>query len=123
MTSLITVNDGTSDTTSPALVLGYETSQESQNIIHDIIGGGIAVTLVRPRPRSGTLRLFYLTEADANAARLLHTRESSFTLSDTDLPTITMTYVLDGSISPALDDEGRKRWVVEIGYQEIEVGT
>ena len=120
MTSLIAANDGTGATTSPALVLGYETEQESQNIVHDIIGGGIAITLVRPRPRAGRLRLFYLTEATANAARLLHARETTFTFTDTDLPTIAMTYALNGSISPALEDAGRKRWIVEVGYQEVE---
>lgn len=121
MTSLITVNDGTSDTTSPALVLGYETSQESQNIIHDIIGGGIAVTLVRPRPRAGTLELFYLTEADAFEALALHARETTFSLSDTDRPSVAMTYVTDGSIDLGLDDEGRQRWVLSVGYQEVEL--
>lgn len=120
MTTLITVNDGTATTTSPALVLGYDTSRESLNIVHDIIGGGIAVTLIRPRPRQGTLELFYTTEAGAFAALSLHSRESTFTLSDTDRPAVSMTYVADGSMSLSLDTETRTRWVLSVGYQEVE---
>lgn len=121
MASLITVNDGTAATSSPALVLGYQTARESQNIVHDIIGGGIAVTLVRPRPRSGRLELFYLTEAAAFDALTKHSRETTFTLTDTDRPAVNMTYVTEGAIDLALDEEGRTRWIVSVGYQEIEL--
>lgn len=120
MSTLITVNDGTERSTSPALVLGYEAEQESQNIVHDIIGGGIGVSLIRPRPRAGTLELFYLTELDAAQCRFIHAAESTFSLSDTELSTIAMTYVVDGSITIRLDDEGRRRWIVSVGYQEVD---
>ena len=120
MASIITANDGSSESTEPTLVLGYDTEQESMNQVYDIIGGGIAVALVRPRPRSGTLRLFYLTEADADAARELHTRETTFSLVSSERSSIAMTYVLDGRLRVELDEETRDRWVVEVGYQEIE---
>lgn len=119
MANLITANDGTSDTTAPTLVLGYETEQESQNIVDDIIGGGIAVVLIRPRPRSGTLELFYPDEDDADECRQMHARETSFQLI-TDRSTIAMTYVVSGRIRVALDDETRDHWVVSVDYQEIE---
>lgn len=120
MASLITVTSD-STTISPALVLGYETSRESQNTVHDIIGGGIAVTLVRPRPRSGTLELFFLTEGDAFDAMTKHSLESSFTLSDTDRPSVNMTYVVSGALDLRLDEATRTRWVLSVGYQEVEV--
>lgn len=119
MASLITVNDGSGATISPALVLGYKTSRESQNIVHDIIGGGIAVTLIQPRPRSGTLELFFLTEAAAFDALTKHSLETTYTLTDTDRPSVNMTYVTEGTIDLELDDQGRTRWVVSAGYQEV----
>ena len=119
MTSLIIPNDGSGLNSSPTLVLGYETVRESQNVVHDIIGGGIAVTLIRPRPRAGTLRLFFTDESAAFAAVTLHARETSFTLSDTDRPVIGMRYIVDGSVSLRLTDD-RKRWEVSVGYQEVE---
>ncbi|MCM3778991.1 hypothetical protein [Microbacterium hydrocarbonoxydans] len=120
MASLITVNDGTTGSISPALVLGYQTARESQNIVHDLIGGGIAVTLIAPRPRSGRLELFFLTEADGFGALTKHGLETTFTLSDTDRPSVGMTYVTDGSLDLALDDQGRSRWVLSVGYQEVQ---
>lgn len=120
MANLITANDGTSNSTSPTLVLGYEAEQESQNQVYDIIGGGIAVALIRPRPRSGTLELFYPDESDADDCRKLHARETSFQLI-TDRSTIAMTYVVSGRVRVALDDETRDHWTVSVDYQEIEV--
>lgn len=120
MTSLITPNDGTTVNVSPTLVLGYQTARESQNVVHDIIGGGIAVTLIRPRPRSGTLELFFTDEAAAFAALELHARETSFTLSDTDRPRIGMTYVVDGATNMRLTED-RKRWEVSVDFQEVEL--
>lgn len=120
MTTTITrVSD--SATTSPDLVLGYATDRAGRNIVHDLLGGdGIAVVLIAPRPRSGTLELFYTDEADAWAALELHTSTAdSFTLADTDRPAIGMAYVLDSSgVSLALDEETRDHWVVSVNYQE-----
>ena len=111
----------TEATTSPELVLGYQTSRESRNIVHDLISGRIAVTMVGPRPRAGVLELFYLTENDAFDAMNLHATESMFTLYDSDRPAVNMTYVIDGSVELELDDETRDRWVVSVGYQEVEL--
>lgn len=119
MTSLIVPNDGSTANVSPTLVLGYEASTESQNVVHQIIGGGIAVTLVRPNPRTGTLGLFFTDEAAAFEALELHKRETSFTLSDTDRPVIGMRYVVSGSVGIRLTED-RKRWEVSIDFQEVE---
>lgn len=120
MATVITVNDGTGTTVSPTLVLGYATARESQNIVHDIVGGGIAVTIIRPRPRSGTLELFFTEETPAFAALEVFARESTFTLSDTDRPSVNMTYVINGTADLALDSS-RKRWTLSAGYQEVEI--
>lgn len=111
----------TSDTaeTHPDLVLGYATSVESRNVIHDLIDGSIAVTLVAARPRAGTLELFYVDEAEAWAALSMHRSADSFTIVDSDRPDIGMTYVVDGRIGLALDDSTRDHWQVSVGYQEV----
>lgn len=109
----------TSETTTPLLVNGYQASLESRNIMHDLIGGGFAVALVGPRPRSGTLELLYETEADAFAALNMHREQSTFTLSDDDRTSVDMTYVINGVVTIALEDETRSLWVVSIGYQEV----
>jgi hypothetical protein len=114
----ITANNGAGDTT-PLLILGYEASRTSRNIVHDLIEG-MAVTLVSPRPRSGTLGLLYTDETEAFAALELHAERTSFTLESLERSVTNMTYVIDGSVSIALDTATRDHWVVSIQYQEID---
>lgn len=120
MTTTITADDA-SGTTTPLLVLGYDTARQSRNIVHDLIGGGIAVALIAPRPRSGVLELLYSVEADAWAALALHARETTFTLVDTDVPDVNMSYLLNGTadLGLSLDQDTRKVWVLAVPYQEI----
>lgn len=108
-----------SATTVPDLVDGYEASLSSRNVIHDLIGGDIAVTLVAPRPRSGTLALVYAVEADAWAGFNLHAVTDTFTIASDEVSAVDMTYVVDGDVQIALDEETRTVWVVSVGYQEI----
>lgn len=119
MSNVITVQDGTGDSTTPALVLGYETTRMSRNIVHDTLDGGIAVSIIPPRPRSGILRLFYVTEADADTAAALLARPSTFLLESDERTSINMTFVVDSDTTLALDDDTRDLWIVDAGYQEI----
>jgi hypothetical protein len=121
MTNTIVVQDGSGGSTVPVLVLGYEAEQSSRNIVHDTLDGGIMVSLIPPRPRSGTLRLFYPSEAAADAARLLHRRPAPFTLTSTERTTINMSYVTAGPARIVLDDQTRNAWVVEVGFQEVTI--
>lgn len=121
MTNTITVQDGSGATTTPALILGYDTSSQSRNRVFDTLDGGILVAVYPTRPRAGTLRLFYLEETAAATARDLHTREATFTLASTERPSINMAYAVFGAVRLELDPETRDRWTVEVGYQEIVV--
>jgi len=109
-----------SATTTPTLILGYETSRESRNTVHDMLDGTIVITLIKPRPRTGTLQLLYPVEADAQAALELHATNDTYELEETDRGTIDMTYVAMG-LSIALDEETRDNWIVSVTYQEIEL--
>ena len=119
MSTTITATNG-AGATSPSLILGYEADREGRNIVHDLIGGGIAVALIAPRPRSGDLQLFYPVEADAWASVALHAEESSFSVTDTDRPAVGMTYVVTDGVKIALDSQTRNRWVVTVSFQEVE---
>jgi hypothetical protein len=106
--------------TRPLLVLGYETSWAAGNIVHNIIGTTLpAVTLRAAGYRTGTLSLLYSDEALAQAAVQLHRKAARFSLTDTDRPSINMTYVASGSISLRLDPETLTIWVLEIDYTEV----
>ena len=106
-------------TTSPRLIDGYETGSESRNVTHDLIGGGIAVSLVAPRPRRGELRMVYPSEAQAWAGFMMHQMPDLFTVTDLLVPEIDMTYVVSGTLSLALDEVTRAVWVLTVPYQEV----
>lgn len=118
MTDTITVLDGTGNTTVPLLVDGYQADQASRLIVTDLLAGGIAVTLLPPNPRAGTLRLVYATGAAAESARQLHLRRALFTLASTEQPTVNMTYAV-ASVSPVLEDTTRAAWVLSVSFQEV----
>lgn len=119
MTTTITANNGAGSTTPTSVLSPYSSDWESRNIIHDLIGGGIAVSLVAPRPRSGTYEVLYQTEEAAYACVALHREETTFTLADTDRPSVGMTYVLNGQTSVRLDPDTLEWFIVTIGYQEV----
>ena len=119
MTATITATNG-AGTTSPLSVLSpYSAEWASRNIVHDLIGGGIAVSLIAPRPRNGVLELLYAAEADAVHAVTLHREETTFLLTEDDAPSVGMTYVLDGSLGYRLDEGTLILWIVTLGYQEV----
>jgi hypothetical protein len=119
MTATIAATDG-SGTTTPMMVLSpWETRRTSRNTVHNLTGGGIAVSLVAPQPRSGTMSLLYPDEASAFACLELHAHETAFTLTETDRPHVSMTYVLDGDASVELDPATRELFTVTISYQEV----
>lgn len=117
MTTTITATTS-GDSTTPLGIDGYEAERTSQNIVHDLISGGIAVTLIAPRPRSGTLELVYGNEADANAALELHAQEDTFELVRDDVASVNMTYVIDGAVRLTIS-QTRKEWTLSVGYQEV----
>lgn len=120
MTATISAGNGAGTTTPMTVLSPYATSLQSRNVIHDLIGGGIAVSLVRPRPRSGQIALMYDTEADAYACVALHEQETTFTLTEPDVPNVSMTYVIDGDVTVELDEDTLTVWTVTVGFQEVE---
>lgn len=117
MSTIITASTGVQ--TAPLLVDGWTESVESRNIINPVMGGGVDVTPLSAGKRTGSFVLIYGTEADAKAAFELHRLAATFRLSDSDLPTLDLTYVLSGSLERALDDESRVLWFVTVNYQEV----
>lgn len=115
----ITALDGTGASSSPTLVLGYEAARGSRNIVHNLIGGGIGVTLIPPAPRSGTLQLFYPAEADAAAALALHARPCLFQITESGRESVDMVYIQTGELSIRLEASTADHWVVAVGYQEV----
>lgn len=115
----VTITRGESSV-APYMVLGYKSSRAAGNLIHTIIGRADPDVTIKPAGlRTGTLQLFCLDLATALEVEAIHAGEGSLDLVDTDLPTLAMTYVVDGDIELELDPDTRRRWVVTVGFQEV----
>lgn len=119
MSATITASNGAGSSTPTTVLSPYATGWVSRNVVHDLADGDIAVSLVMPRPRAGTLDLLYPDEASAFACAALHEEVSTFTLVETDRPNVSMTYVVDGAVSVRLDEGTLEQFLVSVDYQAI----
>lgn len=117
MSDTITADDGSGATT-PDEMLGFDITVDSANVVHDLIDGTRALTLVGDRPRSGAFTALYRAEADAHAARLLLGGKTTFSLVS-DVAEYTMTFGRAGQMTPVQHDTVRSAWVFTVGFQEL----
>jgi hypothetical protein len=103
---------------SPWDVLGYDVSQASRNMVHQLIDGTVAATLLPSSTRQGTLRLFFTDAASAENARKQLAIAGTWALVDTAQTQEGMTFVLDGMLRKVQADN-RLRWTVEVPYREL----
>lgn len=103
----------------PRLVIGYTSTRDSKNVIHDLWGTSApAVSLGPLGTRSGTLEMLFLTEAESVAAESAHALSGSFLLADTDRPSVGMTYVVAGRVTRSLDASTGTRWLLSVDFRE-----
>lgn len=119
MTTTLTALDGTTDDFSPLAVVAWSPATESGNIVHRQLDGTIAVTIIGESPRSGELRMIFDNDTDADAARALLSRRTSFSLADTDRPTVDMDFIRYGQMSTVINDQVRQVWEFTVGFQEV----
>jgi hypothetical protein len=117
MASTITLNG---QTVSPLLVLTYETTRNVPTVVHRIIGRGDPdVTLQPAGLRSGTLDFLCASYADADSVVVLLTTPGVLTLTDDDVPSAGMAFVVTGDLLAREDDQGTSRWIVSVPYAEV----
>lgn len=116
---MATITAGTL-TFSPQLITAWETSQDSRNVVHAIIGRADPdVTLKPASTRTGTLEMLFLSASAANTARGILGAGAIFTISDSETWLDGFNFVMSGTISAALEDETRQLWSVTADYTEV----
>lgn len=114
-----TITDATSSIT-PDLVVGYDTERESRNVLHNVIGKAEQdVSLELDGLRYGTLHLFFESQTAAWVAYEQLGAIGTWELTDTDIPQIGMSFVRTGPMKMGLDPVSRRRWLIEMDYQEV----
>lgn len=103
----------------PLAVLSYETARDSSNIYHNILGGGIDVTIRPAQLRSGTLRQLYPDALKLRAAETMFSRAEVFYLDEPEVPGSNMYFAVAGRVTATLDPETRRLWVLAVDFQEV----
>jgi hypothetical protein len=104
----------------PDLILGMKWEREPATIVHKLLAvPAVAVTLRPAAKRTGTLALFFLTEAAALSADRSLGLPEVFTLVDDEHPGRGMRFVVADSLAAELDSQTRLRWVVSAGFAEV----
>lgn len=117
MPTTITYN---TTTITPTLVVGWESAQDTRNVLHDVLGKSTPdVTLRAAKSRTGTLTTLWETAADAETCRALHENVGTFTLSSSELAQVDMAYVVSGTITATLDQDNAETWIVTIDFTEV----
>lgn len=118
-TTITRSTDGTVVT--PTLVLGeWASEDEPGTLVHPVLGREYPDVTLRPAQAStGTMRLFFMDFAAADAARRFHRAPAVFR-AVTDIPWLPAAYVPNGPLRRAQQSENMLRWVLEVPFQEVE---
>jgi hypothetical protein len=129
----------------PQVIDGYSSTSQSASKVHTIMGRTAPAITLRPGGlRRGTLRMVFggttsgggyaiidgiLTEIEgftgasedlSLAAETAHRDGGVFTLTVTERSTVSMQYIVDGSVTRELDDATRDVWIVSVDFQEVD---
>jgi hypothetical protein len=104
----------------PDLVQVYEHEREVRNALHPIAGrADVEATLKAAGLRRGSLVCVFGSEAPARDADARFAEVGLWQYVDGDVPAASMSFVVDGTLSLALDDETQTVWLLTVGFQEV----
>ncbi len=104
-------------TITPELRVGFASSNEARNIVHELLSGAEIVNLQNDAPRRGTLQLLFTTAAAAETARQHFMTARVWTITD-DLAKVSFQWVREGSMDD-VQQESRRSWLLNVGYHEV----
>lgn len=113
----------------PLVIDGWDSSRESQNVLQQVIGGGVDALLRPAAPRSGTLSAVFVSMADAFALEALLSAGEVVDFADSDLPILDMSFVTSGAIriSKGEDaitlEDGTETFAWSVGFDFQQVTT
>lgn len=105
---------------SPTLITAWGTTQESRNVVHNIIGRTDPdVTLLKAATRTGTLEMLFTSATGAETARGILANGAVFTISDTETWLDGFDFVITGNLTAALEDTTRDLWTLSADFVEV----
>lgn len=104
---------------SPLLRMSAETTISSRNIIHELIGGGVAVTFGGDSKGTSTLEMLFTSEAASLAAYTQLNTGHIFQLTDYSKTSTSTYFVVAGSITRTYVPDTEDTWTISVDIQEV----
>jgi hypothetical protein len=106
-------------TFSPYLRLNATQSINSRNVVHELIGGGVAVTFGGTTEDVTTLEMLFTSEADSLTAYDQLNAGHVFELVDYSKTSTSMFFVVAGTVSREYLTETEDTWQISVDVQEV----
>lgn len=104
---------------SPYLRMTAESTISSRNIVHELLGGGVAVTFGGDSLATSTLDMLFTSEADCLEAYTQLNTGHIFELTDYSKTSTSMYFVVSGNLSRAFQVESEDTWVITCDIQQV----
>lgn len=104
---------------SPLLRITATETVQSRNIIHELLGGGVAVSFGGDGLSSSTLDMVFTSEADCLDAYDQLNTGHIFELTDYSKPSTSMFFVVSGNLTREYVIESEDTWTISVDIQEV----
>ena len=106
-------------TFTPALRLTANETIKTRNVVHELLGGGVAVTFGGEGQSTTTLEFVFKSESAANMAFNQLNTGHLFQITDTNKPTTSQYFSVAGNITRSFVDDTADVWIVTVDVQEV----
>lgn len=104
----------------PLMMTQYASGRTTQHVVHEILGRSDPdVTFTPTQTRSGSVSFLYESLALASEGADLLAASGPITLDQSDLPTLSMVFVVTGEIALAPDDQDADMWALTVPFREV----
>lgn len=103
----------------PYLRLNAQQTIDSRNIIHPLLGGGVAVTFGGDNLTTTTLEMLFTSEADSLDAFTQLNTGHVFELTDYSKTSTSMYFTVAGSIEREYLTDTEDTWLITVDVQEV----
>lgn len=104
---------------SPYLRLTAQQTITSRNIVHELLGGGVAVTFGGDSPATSSLEMLFTSEADSLDAYTKLNTGHIFQLTDYSKTSTSTYFVVAGNISREYLTDTEDTWLISVDVQEV----
>lgn len=104
---------------SPYLRMSAETNNATRNIVHELLGGGVAVTFGGDTLATSSLEMLFTSEADSLDAYTKLNTGHIFQLTDYSKISTSMYFVVAGSITRTYLTDTDDTWTITVDIQQV----